>query len=373
VRKSLFPTLLIVAAVTSTMVFAAGCGNYQGESNPREAAQKVLDLVKSHQYAEARKYFMKPVLLDTVIGTLGDKKTSLGQGEFADSHAGGYPVYLDGNSTTPLMWFHVWRVQYSPDKWKIKSVNYPYVPQSSLGSAESVRVPRTDSSGPKWQYKNVATDEGAIVEYRVWQDGVFPDPAWPAANIYGNGTRIMKVGAYEYVQGQLVDGPSSVLERLWQDGYFKLQGSYSGSQPYEQIYVYLDTGHILAYSKSVTVHTRGVPGGWDRMVDAISEAKTKSTSIFSPREITVCADSVKKPPAGMKLLEWPDSLGDLARATNYRNYPYGMVLKDEFATEAWKLLSSSYIQYKHNVVWRCKGIYYEPVSGEADLPGLRAD
>jgi len=131
--RRLLITLLLVVALTSCLVAVLGCGEYLGESDPKEAAQKVIDLVKSHRYTEARKCFMDPELLNKVVETLREKGTvSLGRGEFADSHSGYYPLVLNGDPTTHVMWFHVWRVHFAPDKWKIKSLDSPYPPQSRL-------------------------------------------------------------------------------------------------------------------------------------------------------------------------------------------------------------------------------------------------
>lgn len=92
-------------------------------STGQEAAQTILDLVKAHQYDEAQKYFMDPEELNTVVKTLGDScDAHLGQAGYADSHAGGVDVFLDKDRTTPVMVFFLWRVQFDPEKWKVKKV-----------------------------------------------------------------------------------------------------------------------------------------------------------------------------------------------------------------------------------------------------------
>ncbi len=189
----------------------------------------------------------------------------------------------------------------------------------------------------------------------------------PVTILYGDQTAIEKKDPYEFTTGKLAgEGLDGVLQSLYNEGYFKLDETYTG-EPMPGGVTETLTVKLSARTFKVSVQGEQGPPDWEKIVSTVTDLDTSGSQEYIPNTILLFANAESGAPSAPNVMEWPGISADLAQASSAESS--GRKLEGEAANVAWKAIQES-MRSDTEVIWKANGAFYTYVYAVPVFPGI---
>ena len=189
----------------------------------------------------------------------------------------------------------------------------------------------------------------------------------PVTIIYGDGKATQKKGPYEFTTGSLTgDGLSGVLQSLSEEGFFELEGEYSG-KPMPGGVTEVLVVRLSDKTYEISVQSGQGPPNWEKIVSTVTDLETSGPQEYIPDTILLFVKAEPGAPSAPNVMTWPGDSEDLARASSAESN--GVKLEGEEASVAWKAVQES-MKGETEVTWKANGGFYTYVYAVPVFPGI---
>ena len=192
------------------------------------------------------------------------------------------------------------------------------------------------------------------------------NPDAPVAIYYGDGTVVLKKGAYSYVSGKLPEGGlDNTLKALSDEGFFEMKKEYKGAPVAGGVTSVLKV-NLEDKKYQVTVGSGAAPTGWDSITKTVTKLELPKTSVYYPPTVHLHATPFGAVEEGVTVKNWPANAGDLNAVGES---PKGLNISGDKAENAWKAIGGT-VKGTAEVFWRYKDDLYGNVYAAPVLTGV---